>query len=155
MPDLKQALKDYVATSNSGKYSDEKELNSKFPELNGYDAQSLKDYVATSNSGKYQDEETLNSKFPEFFTPKKKASSNWGSDSQPKDTATSLVSGEWTKTKTPSKKVAEKVKTTTKTPNYFPKVDTNGLAPGEGTQFDYNAEKAKEVVAPEVGTILT
>ena len=150
MPDLKQALKDYVATSNSGKYSDEKELNSKFPELNGYDAQSLKDYVATSNSGKYQDEETLNSKFPEFFTPKKKASSNWGSDSQPKDTATSLVSGEWTKTKTPSKKVAEKVKTTTKTPNYFPKVDTNGLAPGEGTQFDYNAEKAKEVVAPEV-----
>ena len=55
MPDLKQALKDYVATSNSGKYSDEKELNSKFPELNGYDAQSLKDYVATSNSGKYQE----------------------------------------------------------------------------------------------------
>ena len=71
MPDLKQALKDFVATSNSGKYKDEKTLISKFPELAGYDIQTLKDYVATSNSGKYKDESTLNSKFPEFFTQKK------------------------------------------------------------------------------------
>ena len=47
MPDLKQALKDFVATSNSGKYKDEKTLISKFPELAGYDIQTLKDYVAT------------------------------------------------------------------------------------------------------------
>ena len=33
MPDLKQALKDFVATSNSGKYKSESELLSKFPEL--------------------------------------------------------------------------------------------------------------------------
>jgi hypothetical protein len=36
MPDLRQALKDFVATSNSGKYPDEKVLISKFPELRGY-----------------------------------------------------------------------------------------------------------------------
>ena len=34
MPDLKQALKDFVATSNSGKYKDDATLLSKFPELN-------------------------------------------------------------------------------------------------------------------------
>jgi len=67
MPDLKQALRDFVATSNSGKYSDEQTLLSKFPELNGYDTNSLKDYVATSNSGKYKTEDELNSKFPELF----------------------------------------------------------------------------------------
>lgn len=72
MPDLKQALKDFVATSNSGKYSDEKTLMSKFPELKGYDVKSLRDYVATSNSGKYKEEDELNSKFPEFFSVKKK-----------------------------------------------------------------------------------
>ena len=72
MPDLKQALRDFVATSNSGKYSDEKTLISKFPELKDYDVNSLKDYVATSNSGKYKSEEELNSKFPEFFSVKKK-----------------------------------------------------------------------------------
>jgi hypothetical protein len=66
MPDLKQALKDFVATSNSGKYSDEKVLLSKFPELQGYDIQTLKDFVATSNSGKYATEEELFAKFPEF-----------------------------------------------------------------------------------------
>ena len=33
MPDLKQALRDFVATSNSGKYADEATLLSKFPEL--------------------------------------------------------------------------------------------------------------------------
>jgi hypothetical protein len=42
---------------------------------------------------------------------KKKASSNWGSDSQPKDTATSLASGDWTKSTTPSEKPIEKLKT--------------------------------------------
>lgn len=76
MADIKQALRDFVATSNSGKYQDEQELLSKFPELQGYDLQALKDFVATSNSGKYQSEEELFSKFPEFSvvsqTPKKK-----------------------------------------------------------------------------------
>jgi hypothetical protein len=66
MPDLRQALKDFVATSNSGKYATEQELMSKFPELKGYDIQALKDFVATSNSGKYATEEELFSKFPEF-----------------------------------------------------------------------------------------
>ena len=56
MPDLRQALRDFVATSNSGKYSDEKTLMSKFPELKGYDIQALRDFVATSNSGKYATE---------------------------------------------------------------------------------------------------
>lgn len=98
MPDLKQALKDFVATSNSGKYSDEKTLMSKFPELKGYDVNSLRDYVATSNSGKYKKEEELNSKFPEFFSVKKKVISEptsqeklWGSSSKPKDVYTTLV----------------------------------------------------------------
>jgi hypothetical protein len=66
MPDLKQALKDFVATSNSGKYTDEATLLSKFPELKGYDVQALRDFVATSNSGKYATEEEVFSKFPEF-----------------------------------------------------------------------------------------
>jgi hypothetical protein len=75
MPDqiTKQALRDFVATSNSGKYSDEKTLLSKFPELKSYDVQALKDFVATSNSGKYKSEDELFSKFPEF-EPKKKVS---------------------------------------------------------------------------------
>jgi hypothetical protein len=75
MPDLKQALRDFVATSNSGKYSDEQTLLSKFPELNGYDTNSLKDSVATSKSGKYKTEDELNSKFPELFSVKKKEES--------------------------------------------------------------------------------
>jgi len=66
MPDLKQALKDFVATSNSGTYTDEKTLLSKFPELSGYDINVLKDFVATANSGNYQTEDELFSKFPEF-----------------------------------------------------------------------------------------
>ena len=66
MPDLKQALRDFVATSNSGKYSDEATLLSKFPELQGYDINSLRDFVATSNSNKYASEDELFSKFPEF-----------------------------------------------------------------------------------------
>lgn len=81
MPDIKQALRDFVATSNSGKYSDEETLLSKFPELQGYDIQVLRDFVTTSNSGKYKTEEELFSKFPEFniepsaITPKKKGES--------------------------------------------------------------------------------
>jgi ribosomal protein S18 acetylase RimI-like enzyme len=72
MEDLKQALRDFVATSNSGKYQDEATLLSKFPELSGYDAQALRDFVATSNSGQYASEEELFSKFPEFGQPVKK-----------------------------------------------------------------------------------
>lgn len=66
MPDIKEALRDFVATSNSGKYTDEKTLLSKFPELKGYDVNALRDFVATSNSGKYKSEDELFSKFPEF-----------------------------------------------------------------------------------------
>jgi hypothetical protein len=66
MPDIKQALRDFVATSNSGKYSDEATLLSKFPELKGYDVNALRDFVATSNSKKYSNEDELFSKFPEF-----------------------------------------------------------------------------------------
>jgi len=78
MPDLKQALKDLVATSNSGKYTDEATLLSKFPELKGYDVNSLRDFVATSNSGKYTSDDELFSKFPEFniVGVKKKESSS-------------------------------------------------------------------------------
>ena len=72
MSEIKQALSDYIATSNSGKYSDTETLMSKFPELNGYDVNLLDDYVATANSGKYKDEDELNSKFPEFFVEDKK-----------------------------------------------------------------------------------
>ena len=72
MADLKQALNDFVATSNSGKYEDEEVLMSKFPELKGYDKNVLNDYLATSNSGKYESEDELNSKFPELFEEDKK-----------------------------------------------------------------------------------
>jgi len=66
MPDLKQVLKDFVATSNSGKYTDDATLLSKFPELKGYDINTLKDFVATSNSGRYPNENDLFLQFPEF-----------------------------------------------------------------------------------------
>jgi hypothetical protein len=66
MTDLRQALKDFVATSNSGKYADEATVLSKFPELQNYDVNVLKDFVATSNSGKYETEDELFAKFPEF-----------------------------------------------------------------------------------------
>ena len=73
MPDpiIKQALKDFVATANSGKYSDEKTLFSKFPELKEYDVNSLKDFVATANSGKYNTEDEIFARFPEFESKKK------------------------------------------------------------------------------------
>jgi len=66
MPDLRQALRDFVTTSNSGKYSDEATLLSKFPELQGYSVDVLRDFVTTSNSGKYATEDELLAKFPEF-----------------------------------------------------------------------------------------
>jgi hypothetical protein len=72
MEDLKQALRDFVTTSNSGEYQDEATLLSKFPELKGYDIQLLRDFVTTSNSGEYASEEELFSKFPEFGQPVKK-----------------------------------------------------------------------------------
>lgn len=85
MPDLRQALKDFVATSNSGKYADEATLLSKFPELKGYDVNVLKDFVATSNSGKYATEDELFAKFPEF---------SLGAPSKKKvDTASALAVG--------------------------------------------------------------
>lgn len=72
MADSRQALRDFVATSNSGKYKNEDELMSKFPELKAYSRQALRDFVATSNSGKYKNEDELLSKFPEFNAVKKK-----------------------------------------------------------------------------------
>jgi hypothetical protein len=89
MTDLKQALKDFVATANSGKYADERVLMSKFPELKGYDIGVLKDFVATSNSGKYKTEDELFSKFPEFAVKKKEQVS----PSQQKAQPTSLATG--------------------------------------------------------------
>jgi len=89
MTDLKQSLRDFVATANSGKYADENVLISKFPELKGYDIGVLKDFVATSNSGKYQTEDELFSKFPEFAVKKKELVS----PSQQKAQPTSLVTG--------------------------------------------------------------
>ncbi len=72
MSDIKQVLRDFVATSNSGKYATEDEVFSKFPELKNYDRQLLKDFVATSNSGKYATEDEVFAKFPEFNVDVKK-----------------------------------------------------------------------------------
>lgn len=85
MSDIKQALRDFVATSNSGKYSTEDEILSKFPELQGYDRQLLRDFVATSNSGKYATEDEVFSKFPEFNdgVKKKDQSSSGSNQTQP------------------------------------------------------------------------
>jgi hypothetical protein len=70
MDEIDVALRDYVATVNSGKYGDDSEtLRSKFPELKDYEDSVLADYVATSNSNKY-DDETLKTKFPEFYSSK-------------------------------------------------------------------------------------
>jgi hypothetical protein len=66
MPIDKQVYRDFVATSNSGKYKTEDEVFSKFPELKNVDKQALRDFVATSNSGKYKTEDEVFSKFPEF-----------------------------------------------------------------------------------------
>jgi hypothetical protein len=80
MGDIKQALRDFVATSNSGKYATEDEVFAKFPEFDSYDRQLLRDFVSTSNSGKYATEEEVFAKFPEFnIDVKKKDSSQVGS----------------------------------------------------------------------------
>ncbi len=91
MTDLQQALKDFVATANSGKYADERVLMSKFPELKGYDIQVLKDFVATSNSGKYRTEEELFAKFPEFAVKKKEQVSPSQQKAQPTSSATGAM----------------------------------------------------------------
>ena len=57
-----QLLKDYVATSNSGKYQSNDEVYSKFPEFKDVDPGVLNDYVATANSGKYKTTDELNKK---------------------------------------------------------------------------------------------
>ncbi|MDA3614723.1 LPD38 domain-containing protein [Polluticaenibacter yanchengensis] len=67
---LFKALQDYVATYRSGKYKDWETMNSKFPELAGYELSVLQDYAVTANSGKYKTWEEVNAKFPEFQTPK-------------------------------------------------------------------------------------
>ena len=74
--ELIQLLKDYVATANNPNYGgDWRVINSKFPELAGYDQQLLKDYVATANNPQYGgDWNSINSKFPEFKVKKKEAS---------------------------------------------------------------------------------
>lgn len=99
MPDLKQSLRDFVATSNSGKYKSEDELLSKFPELKSYDRKALRDFVATSNSGKYKSEDEILSKFPEFGVPKKKVATELQSG-QPK--ASSLSATQKTAEQKPS-----------------------------------------------------
>jgi len=72
MPNIKEVLKEFVATANAGQYETEGELLSRFPELNGYDINTLKEFVATANAGQYASEDDLLSKFPEFNQPVKK-----------------------------------------------------------------------------------
>ena len=80
MTDIKQSLRDFVATANSGKYSNEDDIFSKFPEFKEYDRQLLRDFLSTANSGKYSTEDEVFSKFPEFnIDVKKKESSQVGS----------------------------------------------------------------------------
>jgi hypothetical protein len=69
MAEVKDILQEYVATANNPQYkSDWNIINSKFPELKGYDAKLLQEYVATANNPKYNSNfETINSKFPELF----------------------------------------------------------------------------------------
>lgn len=61
-----KVLEAYVLTANSGKYKTWDEINSKFPELKGYDSKVLQEYVTTANSGKYKSWDDINAKFPEF-----------------------------------------------------------------------------------------
>lgn len=135
MPDLKQSLKDFVATSNSGKYSDEKVLMSKFPELKDYDVNSLRDYVATSNSGKYKSEDELNSKFPELFSVKKKdeSQSTYRKNllelvSKPKKQGTLLGTE-------PQKKTSESVSSNGPIKHRFGKVGPSKPAPASMKRF--------------------
>ena len=109
MPDLRQALRDFVTTSNSGKYSDEATLLSKFPELKGYSIEVLRDFVTTSNSGKYATEEELFSKFPEFkfdTVEVKKKEEPVTQVQGKKGTALPSASGSLAASKTPTEKVS-------------------------------------------------
>ena len=72
MPDLKEILKEFVATANAGEYKTEGELLSAFPELSGYNSNTLKEFVATANAGEYTSEDELLAAFPEFGEPVKK-----------------------------------------------------------------------------------
>jgi hypothetical protein len=74
MAEVKDILQEYVATANNPQYkSDWNIINSKFPELKGYDAKLLQEYVATANNPKYNSNfETINSKFPELFNTQQK-----------------------------------------------------------------------------------
>ena len=85
--ELSKVLQDYVAAANSGKYSSWEEVNSKFPELKGYEPTLLQDYVTTANSGKYGSWDEVNAKFPEFSKKEQEVSSQ---DSEP----TSEISSE-------------------------------------------------------------
>ena len=80
MPNLREILKEFVATANAGEYKTEEELLSTFPELSGYDSNVLKEFVATANAGQYANEDELLSAFPEFGQPVKKKEE---SDSEP------------------------------------------------------------------------
>ena len=68
MSDNNEALLEYVATVNSGKYTDPAVIRSKFPEFEGVDQVVLDEYVATTNGGKYANQKAVNAKFPEFAT---------------------------------------------------------------------------------------
>ena len=72
MPNLKEILKEFVATANAGEYKTEGELLSAFPELSGYNSNTLKEFVATANAGQYTSEDELLAAFPEFGEPVKK-----------------------------------------------------------------------------------
>jgi hypothetical protein len=72
MPNLKEILKEFVATANAGEYKTEDELLSAFPELKGYDINTLKEFVSTANAGEYTSEDELLAAFPEFGQPVKK-----------------------------------------------------------------------------------
>lgn len=61
-----QSLLRYVETANSSKYNNWDDIDSQYPQFEGFDKQALKDYVATVNERKYDDFTVLNSKFPEF-----------------------------------------------------------------------------------------
>ena len=72
--ELGQLLLDYTATFNNPQYGEDWDVvDSKFPELAGYDRKVLHDYVATMNNPKYGgDQSKVNALFPEFFDVKKK-----------------------------------------------------------------------------------
>ena len=139
MPDLRQALRDFVTTSNSGKYATEEELMSKFPELQGYDIQALRDFVTTSNSGKYSDEETLFSKFPEFGITGKPVQQQQPVQQQPakkKEPTVSSSEGGWSDWYKPKQEPQQEYKPTTAIPG------TDYNAPQKGPiQADVESEE--------------